>query len=235
MRLLTVGSLGSEVTVLQRRLAAAGFSPGPVDGDFGPQTRAAVLQFQRAQGLAVDGKVGDQTWSSLFKDGFSPARPPAPGSVSPTPAPRDGTLGNKMLALAQSQVGTLESGTNRGAALKYQREFGRGPEAWCADFTSWLSKYSGGKMNDPYCPSVKDSLAARGLWKGKNNPQPGDLVLYDWDGDRNPDHIGIVKSVNANGTITTIEGNTHPDGGGQEGVWQRTRSLNDVLGFGTPY
>ena len=235
MRLLSQGSLGSEVTVLQRRLAAAGFSPGPIDGQFGAQTRAAVLQFQRANNLEVDGKVGNYTWTSLFKDGFSPASPPAPGSVTSTVTPRDGSLGNKMLQLAQTQVGTLESGTNRGDALKYQRAFGRGPEAWCADFTSWLSQRSGGGMNDPYCPSVKESLAARGLWKGRQNPQPGDLVLFDWDNDRSADHIGIVKSVNANGTLTTIEGNTHPDGGGQEGVWQRTRSLNDVLGFGTPY
>jgi peptidoglycan hydrolase-like protein with peptidoglycan-binding domain len=235
LKLLSTGSLGSDVTVLQRKLAAAGFNPGPADGDFGPLTKAAVLKYQRQNGLEVDGKVGTQTWGALFNDGFSPAKPPAPGSVSNTTPPRDGTLGSKMLALAESQVGTLESGTNRGDSLKYQRAFGRGPEAWCADFQSWLSTQSGGKMNDPYCPSVKDALAARGLWKGKHDPKPGDLVLFDWDGDRSADHIGIVKSVNANGTITTIEGNTHPDGGGQEGVWQRTRSLNDVLGFGTPY
>jgi peptidoglycan hydrolase-like protein with peptidoglycan-binding domain len=36
-----------------------------VDGEFGEQTEAAVRSFQRAKGLAVDGIVGDQTWTAL--------------------------------------------------------------------------------------------------------------------------------------------------------------------------
>lgn len=36
-----------------------------VDGIFGPDTRAAVIQFQQEHGLGVDSKVGPQTWGAL--------------------------------------------------------------------------------------------------------------------------------------------------------------------------
>lgn len=90
-------------------------------------------------------------------------------------------------------------------------------------------------MNDPYCPSVVTDLKAQGKWKGRSNPQPGDLVLFDWDRDGRADHIGIVEKVNADGSIATIEGNTTNPQTGREGVWRRTRSMSTILGFGAPY
>ena len=53
------------VRVLQRALRKHGSPPGPIDGLFGPLTEAAVLRFQAATGLAVDGVVGPHTWRSL--------------------------------------------------------------------------------------------------------------------------------------------------------------------------
>lgn len=50
---------------LQRRLAALGFAPGPIDGRDGPLTTHAVIRFQAAHGLLVDGIVGVQTWRAL--------------------------------------------------------------------------------------------------------------------------------------------------------------------------
>ena len=38
-----------------------------VDGDFGPLTRAAVVEVQRLGGVAQDGIVGPATWSLLLK------------------------------------------------------------------------------------------------------------------------------------------------------------------------
>jgi peptidoglycan hydrolase-like protein with peptidoglycan-binding domain len=37
-----------------------------VDGDFGPQTEAAVKAYQRRKGLVVDGIVGPITWRALI-------------------------------------------------------------------------------------------------------------------------------------------------------------------------
>ena len=55
----------SRVRVVQTRLAQAGFSPGPIDGRYGPLTRGAVVQFQASRGLEVDGVVGPQTRTAL--------------------------------------------------------------------------------------------------------------------------------------------------------------------------
>lgn len=59
------GSRGADVTYLQQRLAAKGYSVGNIDGIFGNKTLAAVKEFQNANGLAVDGIVGSKTWAAL--------------------------------------------------------------------------------------------------------------------------------------------------------------------------
>jgi hypothetical protein len=64
---LTPGDTGDQVKVLQRALAALGYSVGTVDGDYGPATQIAVEKFQVAKGLAEDGVVGEQTLSALQK------------------------------------------------------------------------------------------------------------------------------------------------------------------------
>ncbi len=220
---LRTGDFGADVEKLQNALVRHGYDVGGVDGSFGAQTRAAVVRFQRAKGLDADGVVGPNTWRAL-----------AGAVVAPTPRPSTGDLRARVLDAARGEVGTTESGNNRGEALKYPNHFGRGAEAWCADFASWCVQQAGGSMNDPYCPSVVNQLKADGNWKGKSNPQPGDLVLFDWDGDRVADHIGIVERVNADGTIGTIEGNTENPQTGQEGVWRRTRTMGVILGFGEP-
>lgn len=63
---LQVNSRGSDVTRLQQALQSKGFDPQGVDGAFGRNTRTAVMNFQRAQGLTVDGIVGGDTAEKLF-------------------------------------------------------------------------------------------------------------------------------------------------------------------------
>ena len=53
------------VRALQRTLRRLGWSPGPVDGLFGPRTEAAVTRFQREAGVAADGIVGPRTSRAL--------------------------------------------------------------------------------------------------------------------------------------------------------------------------
>lgn len=50
---------------MQDALNAVGFTGGGLDGIFGSGTQNAVMRFQRANGLAVDGIVGCQTWQAL--------------------------------------------------------------------------------------------------------------------------------------------------------------------------
>ncbi len=76
--LLRRGSSGEAVKALQRRLKDLGFDPGPVDGEFGPKTQAAVVAFQRHERIEVDGIVGPQTWKYL---GITVAKPKPPADI----------------------------------------------------------------------------------------------------------------------------------------------------------
>ena len=58
------GSKGNEVRELQNRLNQRGYNL-TVDGDFGSKTLEAVKQYQKSNGLAVDGIVGKNTWGAL--------------------------------------------------------------------------------------------------------------------------------------------------------------------------
>jgi peptidoglycan hydrolase-like protein with peptidoglycan-binding domain len=68
------GERDKAVATVQQRLAANRVCV-PVDGDFGPMTRRAVVAFQRAHGLAADGVVGPRTWGVLVT--FGRQRSPA--------------------------------------------------------------------------------------------------------------------------------------------------------------
>jgi peptidoglycan L-alanyl-D-glutamate endopeptidase CwlK len=62
---LVPGDTGSQVEILQRALAALGFSPGKPDGGYGFATQTAVARFQLSKGLLNDGVVGPQTLAAL--------------------------------------------------------------------------------------------------------------------------------------------------------------------------
>ena len=59
------GSAGSVVTQIQQKLSQWGYYSGSVDGVYGSQTEKAVRQFQRKNGLTVDGVAGKQTLAAL--------------------------------------------------------------------------------------------------------------------------------------------------------------------------
>ena len=62
---VSYGSRGDAVRKLQELLNALGYDCGSVDGIFGSKTKAAVLAFQKANGLGADGIVGPLTWGKL--------------------------------------------------------------------------------------------------------------------------------------------------------------------------
>lgn len=65
-RNLFQGCTGSDVRTLQQNLKKLGYyKDGSVDGSFGPITKKAVLQFQKAAKILVDGVVGPQTRGAL--------------------------------------------------------------------------------------------------------------------------------------------------------------------------
>ena len=52
---------------IQTALKNAGLYTGAIDGTIGPRTKKAILDFQKANGLKADGKVGPKTWAALEK------------------------------------------------------------------------------------------------------------------------------------------------------------------------
>ena len=64
-RLLREGRRGWDVSALQFLLGRQGFPSGPVDGDLGVRTDAALRRFQTWAGLAADGLAGPATLAAL--------------------------------------------------------------------------------------------------------------------------------------------------------------------------
>ena len=73
---LRTGSRGEDVKTLQGRLHDLGYYTDEIDGQFGAATKAAVIDFQRANGLETDGMVGSETKALLYS---VEARPKAAG------------------------------------------------------------------------------------------------------------------------------------------------------------
>lgn len=69
IRTLRKGDKGNDVKALQRLLYSDGYSCGPCsdDGDFGECTESAVMEYQSVHKLEVDGIVGKQTFSEMWK------------------------------------------------------------------------------------------------------------------------------------------------------------------------
>jgi len=118
---------GADVQALQAELRRRGATI-TADGVFGPATRTAVEQFQRQQGIAVDGIVGPQTWGRL-RSGPSPT-PPSP----PPPS------GQRLLLLTNpmmrgDDVRTLQEALRRqGATITVDGVFGPATRAAVEQF-----------------------------------------------------------------------------------------------------
>jgi DNA invertase Pin-like site-specific DNA recombinase len=86
------------VREVQRRLVQLGYRPGPVDGLFGPRTRAATRWFQFKHGLPVDGRVSRSTLVVLrarsehepLPASKRPARNPVEKATTPLPTLQPG-------------------------------------------------------------------------------------------------------------------------------------------------
>ncbi len=81
---LQKGSTGAKVKVLQEKLAALGYYADPVTSKYDSQTKAAVVAFQKNNGLMADGITGEETWNMLF---MSDETLDASATPRPTPAP----------------------------------------------------------------------------------------------------------------------------------------------------
>lgn len=63
--ILEFGDTGSDVKLYQRALQSVGITPGPIDGKFGRQTKAATIVFQNSARIEPDGIAGPKTLRNL--------------------------------------------------------------------------------------------------------------------------------------------------------------------------
>lgn len=106
---------------------------------------------------------------------------------------------------------------------------------WCACFLSWAAdqqKQKGTITDPPIFANVKTGMEKfKDMWRKPNDannmPIPGDYIFFDWDGDKDPDHVGAVLYVEGD-FLYTIEGNS----GGRVAV--HSYDLNDqrIVGYG---
>jgi surface antigen len=148
------------------------------------------------------------------------------------------TTAGRVLDVARSQIGTIEKadGSN-----PYGAAYGMDRVAWCNEFTWWCFSEADATALTPksaYTPATASWYQQDG--RADRSPRVGSLVFYDWpnDGVDRISHVGFVEAVNADGTITTIEGNTTSGVLGDQrmggGVWRRKRSTSSVVIYGHP-
>lgn len=69
-RTLRIGDRGEDVKWWQSYLQERGHAPGPIDGIFGPLTRAATMAFQRGAAIREDGIAGPETYRAAVERGY---------------------------------------------------------------------------------------------------------------------------------------------------------------------
>lgn len=81
---LKVGSSGSSVTKLQKRLTALGFYSGDITGYFGEQTKAALIKFQKAAGVTANGVATTATTKVLYSNNAPKIEAPVTNTTTTT-------------------------------------------------------------------------------------------------------------------------------------------------------
>ena len=105
---LKPGDTGDQVTLLQKALAALGYSPGTPDGNYGAGTKQALSAFQTARGLTADGVLGPATLAALTSalSGTSSSTTTTTGAETAAQAPsttlKPGDTGDQVTLLQQA-------------------------------------------------------------------------------------------------------------------------------------
>ena len=74
----------TDTRAAQEALKTQGFDPGPIDGQMGPRTRAAISDYQRRENLPVTGMLDDATMAKLnVRSSRSDAMPAASPTTQP--------------------------------------------------------------------------------------------------------------------------------------------------------
>ncbi|HLO49386.1 MAG TPA: peptidoglycan-binding protein, partial [Kamptonema sp.] len=110
------GDRGTEVQALQRELRSRGYFNTGITGNFGSITETAVRNFQRDQGLRVDGIAGSSTLAALGLRGTTQVFNPSPGISAATRSIGFNSSGPEVSNIQRNliKIGYLSSGNMTG-------------------------------------------------------------------------------------------------------------------------
>jgi len=208
--MVRAGQDGPSVREAQALLQAHGHQLN-IDGDFGPQTRDAVIAFQRSRGIGTDGVIGPETLREL--------RTPAGGvdrrsgtDRGVTPAPQDRIPGQTGAdfqrraeldaARRQRETGTPTAVTVAPSNMSERQKF---------DHYRNIIMQNGGQ--DPLTSDRPVVLGVRGMDRAGNR--------HETTNNRSYDDTFVV--LDRNGRVTELAGATH--------AGQRTSSLVSAVGL----
>lgn len=159
-----------------------------------------------------------------------------PGGLPVPPVVKDGTKA-AFLAVVASQIGWMEyQGNVDNPWSNWDSNYQRGPYidgAYCGQGLSWSFAAAGvpgdwkGASSQRYVPAAYNYWAAIGRIVPADQVQPGDLLMYDWEGDGILDHIEVAVGLEfrGNGLVSVVGYNT---GYPVEGVHWTTRGLWEI-------
>ena len=149
-----------------------------------------------------------------------------------------------VIAEATKHLGYTETGNNH---TMFGKWFGMDGAAWCAMFVSYCMNHAGAGALIKGAQTAKGSAqvskfvahAKKHKW-AKIAPaaaQAGDIVIFNFPGGFETDHVGFIRAASKGKSIYTIEGNTSSGAGSQSnggGVYKRTRNFGVVHSIWRP-
>lgn len=193
------GSTGIGAKWVQSMLRKIGFLIA-VDGDFGSESVTALKSFQKYWSLSSDEICGQDTRKALNKCTFGIEN-----------------SDREVIKTAMPEICRTERAKQDDKYINWYNA-ATGAEfattvAWCAIFVSWVLRRSGideaTYPNFASCSSGSSVFANKGVLRDPSSysPKSGDIVFFDFDGNKSPEHVGIVF-INDGNNIETIEGNS---------------------------
>jgi uncharacterized protein (TIGR02594 family) len=161
--------VGSAVSELQHLLGVT------VDGEFGPETDAAVRAYQATHGLDVDGDVGDQTWAALLSG--KPATAAGIAITTDTVARVVQLAANSDLAShSWSGRGAAPPGYIKGMAVAYANVYAKWKKGDTA--AAVMAAPSSGDSSRDALAWYDAKFAALGLANGPDQAKNGDVLRH---------------------------------------------------------